>query len=69
GKHYSAFNPFDVSDAADEGVQVWQAPSYGVLDLHLNAKVAEFGENSLIVFAHVFNATDAIYIQDALNNS
>ena len=69
GKHYSAFNPFDVSDAADEGVQVWQAPSYSVVDLHLNAKVAEFGQNSLVVFAHVFNATNAIYIQDALNNS
>ena len=58
-----------MQDASDEGVQVWQAPSYGVVDLHLNAKVAEFGGNSLMVFAHVFNATNAIYIQDALNNS
>jgi iron complex outermembrane receptor protein len=69
GKHYAAFNPFDVQDESDEGVQVWRAPSYGVVDLHVNAKVAEFGGNSLVVFGHVFNATNAIFIQDALNNS
>ena len=48
----------------------WQAPDYSVLDLHASYDLPfEFGPAKPKVFLHVFNALDATYIQDAVNNS
>ena len=48
----------------------WQAPDYSVIDLHAYYDLPmKFGPASPKVFLHVFNALDAVYIQDAVNNS
>ncbi|MEP1033652.1 TonB-dependent receptor [Ekhidna sp.] len=75
---YSDFNPIGrtaLEDAnndgnANERPQAWQVPSYGVVDLHAFYTIPTKGAGfSLQVFAHVFNAFDKVYIQDAGDNS
>jgi len=74
--HYAAWDPFSRTDerypdqGGDRGVQSWKAPSYGVLDLHAyyNLPINFVGIRPQI-FAHVFNALDTKYIQDATDNS
>nr|HQV32166.1 TonB-dependent receptor [Calditrichia bacterium] len=75
GRHYAGWNPFDrvyqpgTDDLVDR-TQSWQAPNYGVLDLHgyytLPIDVAGL---KFRLFGHVFNALDGLYIQDATDNS
>ena len=71
-KNYSDWSPGarEISGGTADKAQVWEAPGYSKMDLHasynLPMKVA--GTN-LQVFAHVFNLTDATYIQDAVDNS
>ena len=50
--------------------QVWMAPSYSKIDLHAyyNLPMQVAGTN-IQLFAHVFNLTDALFIQDATDNS
>ena len=50
--------------------QVWQAPSYYKLDLHINYDLPiSIAGTKMTAFAHVFNALDAVYVQDAVDNS
>lgn len=68
--HYAAWDPFDRTDAADAGVQSWKIPGYSVVDLHaLYDLPIAFGGVRLQAFLHVFNLLDAVYIQDAVDNS
>ena len=66
--NYSDWNPFDRTDETDR-TQSWKAPDYFVIDLHANWTVFQGDDVTLDVFGHVFNATDAIYVQDATDNS
>ncbi len=67
--HYADFDPLARTDVADKG-QSWLTPSYTVVDFHLayNLPFNIKGVN-LQLFGHVFNAFDAIYVQDAVDNS
>ena len=56
------------SNNADRA-QVWSAPAYGKLDLHLSYKLPEIGGLDLTVHGHLFNALDDVYVQDATDNS
>jgi len=50
--------------------EIWQAPSYGVLDLHAYYDIPfELGPAKPQLYLHVFNALDEVYIQDATHNS
>ncbi|MGY8781467.1 MAG: TonB-dependent receptor [Fidelibacterota bacterium] len=50
--------------------QVWMAPGYSKMDLHVYYNLPmDLAGTKLQVFAHVFNLTDAEYIQDAVDNS
>ncbi len=50
--------------------QNWQVPSYGKVDLHAKYDLPiHFGNVGFQAYLHVFNALDAIYIQDAVDNS
>ena len=49
--------------------QVWKAPGYSKLDLHLSYKLPEIAGLDLTVHGHVFNALDDVYVQDAVDNS
>jgi hypothetical protein len=63
-REYSPDSPHSYGD------QTWQAPSYGVLDLHAYYDIPfEFGPAKPQVFFHMFNALDAVYVQDATHNS
>lgn len=66
---YSNFNALDRTDEGDR-TQAWEVPSYGVVDLHLFYDVPlNTDDYSISVFAHIFNALDEVYIQDATDNS
>jgi hypothetical protein len=68
--YYADYNISTRIDPEDRA-QSWKIPSYGVLDVHLSYllpfEIA--GGYKFNVFAHVFNALDETYIQDAVDNS
>jgi len=77
-RHYDNFySDWDVFSRTNEEldvdgnrVQAWKTPAYTVMDLHANYTVpVDMGNARLSVFAHVFNLADAVYIQDATDNS
>jgi len=50
--------------------QNWQVPSYMKIDLHAKYDIPiHFGNIGFQAYLHVFNALDAIYVQDAVDNS
>ena len=73
GKHYANFDPFSRTSETDAGTQSWRAPGYTVFDFNVSYRLSEelsapFGGN-VQLFLHGFNILDAIYIQDATDNS
>ena len=70
--NYSDWSPAsrEISGGTADREQVWMAPGYSKIDLHAyyNLPMSLAG-TKLQVFAHVFNLTDALYIQDAVDNS
>ena len=73
-RHFSDWDPgsreYDPASEAPEPGVIFQAPSYGVLDLHANYVLPfEFNGITPQLYLHVFNALDEVYIQDAVNNS
>lgn len=48
---------------------MWQAPGYSRMDLHVAYDLPAMGGLNLQAFAHVFNALDAVYVQDAVDHS
>lgn len=67
--NYADFDPFSRTNAADRA-EGWKAPDYGVVDFHASYKLpVTLGPVGLSIFAHVFNALDEIYVQDAVDNS
>ena len=72
-KNYSDWSPdareMDAGGEADRA-QVWMAPSYQKVDLHVNYDLpVEIAGTKMSAFLHVFNALDAIYVQDAVDHS
>ena len=70
-KNYADWSPASRElDGDADRAQVWMAPSYSKLDLHVNYDLpVSIGGASVTAFAHVFNALDAVYVQDAVDNS
>ncbi len=67
--YYANWQATQRTDVADKG-QSWMAPSYSLVDLHFNWDLPyKLSGVSFQVFAHVFNLLDALYIQDATDNS
>jgi iron complex outermembrane recepter protein len=67
--HYADWNPFSRTTVEDR-VQSWMAPEYTVLDFHASYDLPiQLAGIKLQAFAHVFNLLDALYIQDAVDNS
>ena len=69
--HYSDWSPDarEIEEGVADRAQVWQAPDYGKLDLHLSYKLPEVAGLDMTVHGHVFNALDNVYVQDAVDNS
>ena len=71
-ENYSDWSPDarEIEDGAADREQVWKAPSYSRLNLHLNYDLpVDLGGTDISLFAHVFNALDAVYVQDAVDHS
>ena len=72
-KNYSDWSPNarEVgSDGTADREQVWMAPSYSKLDVHINYVLpVSIAGTKMTAFAHIFNALDAIYVQDAVDHS
>jgi outer membrane cobalamin receptor len=71
--NYSDWSPgareYDGSDADADREQVWKAPGYSKVDLHASYALPSIGGYNFTAFAHIFNATDAIFVQDAVDHS
>lgn len=73
-KHFSNYSPedrtLDQAPDADQRIQTWQVPNYGVVDLHLSYNLPiKASSYQIEAFAHVFNVMNKMYIQDAFDNS
>ena len=66
--YYANWDPFSRTDETDRA-QVWEVPSYGLLDFHVSYNIPLKGRVGLQVFGHVFNAFNKMYISDAVDNS
>ena len=67
--HYSNWDPTS-REGGNDRTPVWRTPSYGVLDIHGSYDLPlEIGPAKPQLFFHIINALDAVYIQDATDNS
>ncbi|MBN4081274.1 TonB-dependent receptor [Caldithrix abyssi] len=70
--NYADWSPAarEINSGIADREQVWKAPGYNKIDLHAyyNLPMSLAGAK-LQVFAHIFNLTDEIYVQDATDNS
>ena len=71
--NYSDWGPtareYSGSDADADREQVWQAPGYSKMDVHFSYDLPSIGGLNLTAFAHIFNALDDLYVQDAEDHS
>jgi hypothetical protein len=71
--NYSDWSPdsreYDGSDEDADREQVWKAPGYSKVDLHASYVLPEVAGVNPTLFAHVFNALDAVFVQDAVDHS
>ncbi len=56
-------------DGEADRAQVWKAPGYSKLDLHLSYRLPEIAGLNMTLHGHIFNALDDVYVQDATDNS
>jgi outer membrane cobalamin receptor len=72
-ENYADWSPgareYNGSDADADREQVWKAPGYSKIDVHGSYKLPSIGGYDLTAFGHIFNVTDATYIQDAVDHS
>ena len=72
--NYADWSPdareYSGDDSEADREQVYMAPSYSKLNLHINYDLPfDLAGTKVSTFLHVFNALDAIYVQDATDNS
>jgi hypothetical protein len=71
--HYSDWDPTSREYSGDDtpdNTQSWKSPAYGILDLNASYKVPfEFSGVKPEIFLNVRNILDAVYVQDATDNS
>jgi len=70
-KNYADWSPAarEVTGGTADREQVWQAPGYNRLDLHASYKLPKIAGYDMTLTGHLFNALDAVYVQDAVDNS
>jgi len=71
--NYSDWGPsareYSGDDADADREQVWKAPGYSKMDVHISYDLPSIGGMNLQAFAHIFNALDDVYVQDAVDHS
>ena len=72
-KNYSDWSPdareYDGDDTNADREQVWMASAYNRLDLHASYQLPKIGGLDMALTGHIFNALDAVYVQDAVDHS
>ena len=73
-KNYSDWSPsareYSGDDSDADRAQVYMAPSYSKLNPHVNYDLPiDIAGTKISAFLRVFNALDAVYVQDAVDNS
>ena len=70
-KNYSDWSPAarEVDEDGADRTQVWEATGYSKLDLHASYDLPSVGGLDLTLNAHIFNALDEVFVQDAVDNS
>ena len=69
--NYADWSPAarEIEDGEADRAQVWEAPGYQKLDLHLSYKLPKIGGYDLTLEGHLFNALNGVFVQDAVDNS
>ncbi len=62
--YYARFSPEDRSSESDEGVDAYELPSYGLVDLSINYKFKIAGLNTSL-FGNIYNIGNVEYFSDA----
>ena len=72
-KNYSDWSPgareYDGSNDDADRSQVWEAPGYSKLDLHMSYKLPTIKGLDMTLNGHIFNVLDEVFVQDAVDNS
>ena len=72
-KNYSDWSPsareFDGTNDDADRAQVWEAPGYSKLDLHMSYKLPQVKGLDMTLNGHIFNVLDEVFVQDAVDNS
>ena len=72
-KNYSDWSPgareYDGSNDDADRSQVWEAPGYSKLDLHMSYKLPQVKGLDMTLNGHIFNVLDEVFVQDAVDNS
>ncbi len=65
---YAAFDPITRGNETDRGVESWQVPAFGTLDLNMtyDFKVSDFKAS---VYGNIYNLTNEKYVMDATDGS
>jgi hypothetical protein len=71
--NYSDWGPtareYSGDDADADRAQVWRAPRYSKMDVHVTYDLPSIAGTNIQAFAHIFNALDDVYVQDAVDHS
>ena len=69
--NYSDWGPTarELGEGDADRDQVWMAPRYSKMDVHVTYDLPSIAGMNLQAFAHIFNATDEVYVQDAVDHS
>ena len=72
-KNYSDWSPgareFDGTNDDADRAQVYEAPGYSKLDLHMSYKLPKVKGLDMTLNGHIFNVLDEVFVQDAVDNS
>ncbi len=69
---YADWDPFSrtkLEEKDGKRIQSWKAPNYTLLDANFYYDLPIKSKFGVAVFGHMFNLTDALYVQDAVDNS
>lgn len=71
-KNYADWSPDarEIEEGSDpDRDQVWMAPGYSNVDLHMSYRLPEIAGLNISLTGHIFNLLDNVYVQDAVDNS
>lgn len=65
GKNYADFDPQNRVNKNDAGIDAWQLPDYGTIDLSMNYRFNISKDVRAVIYSNVYNLLNTEYISDA----